>query len=191
MNEGDFLGGGLVIGPLGLGLTLVLLAVAAWMFARTRQEQSGLPSGKVVYSDMGAWMEQQDALYSPDLQLVGRPDYLVEAADGGLIPVEVKSRNAPRRPHDAHVLQLAAYCLLVEETYGIRPTHGILQYRDNAFAIDYTEDLEEDLLDLLADMREDMFEEDIDRDHDDWRRCARCGVNEFCYQRLMPVSSKQ
>jgi CRISPR/Cas system-associated exonuclease Cas4 (RecB family) len=73
---------------------------------------------------------------------------------------------------------------LVEETYGIRPTHGILQYRDGAFAIDYTIDLEEDLLDLLADMREDMFEEEIDRDHEDWRRCARCGVRDYCYQRL-------
>jgi CRISPR-associated exonuclease Cas4 len=81
-------------------------------------------------------------------------------------------------------LQLAAYCLLVEEVYGIRPSHGILQYRDNAFAIDYTDDLEEDLLDLLADMREDMFEEEIDRDHDDRRRCARCGVRTYCNQRL-------
>lgn len=184
MNEGDLLDGGLVIGPLGLGLTLVLLAVAAWLFSRSREERSGLPAGKVIYNDMGAWTKQQDALYSPSLQLVGRPDYLVEAHNGGLIPVEVKSQNAPKKPHESHVLQLAAYCLLVEETYGIRPTHGILQYRDNAFAIDYTLDLEEDLLDLLAEMREDMFEEEVDRSHDDWRRCARCGVKEFCYQRL-------
>jgi CRISPR-associated exonuclease Cas4 len=184
MNEGDLFSGGLVLGPIGLGVTLVLLAVVVWLFARSREEQSGLPRGKVIYSDMGAWTEQEDALFSSSLQLVGRPDYLVEAADGDLIPVEVKSSNAPQKPHEAHVLQLAAYCLLVEEVYGIRPSHGILQYRDNAFAIDYTDDLEEDLLDLLADMREDMFEEEIDRDHDDRRRCARCGVMAYCNQRL-------
>lgn len=184
MNESDLLNDSLVIGPIGLGLTLLLLAAAAWLFARSREEGSGLPAGKVVYNDMGAWMEQQDALFSAHLGLVGRPDYLVEAPDGGLIPVEVKSRTAPTRPHEAHVLQLAAYCLLVEETYGVRPTHGIIQYRDNAFAIDYTFELEDDLLDLLADMREDMFEDEVDRNHDDRRRCVRCGVKEFCYQRL-------
>ncbi|MFZ0546829.1 MAG: PD-(D/E)XK nuclease family protein [Candidatus Promineifilaceae bacterium] len=184
MNQGDLLSGGLIIGPLGLGLTLVLLAVVAWMFARSRQEQTRMPDGKVIYTDTGTWLKQQDALFSPNLQLVGRPDYLVAAADGQLIPVEVKSRTSPHKPHESHILQLAAYCLLVEETYGVRPTYGILQYRDNAFAIDYTDDLEEDLLDLLTEMREDMFEEEIDRDHDDWNRCARCGVKDFCYQRL-------
>ena len=184
MNEGDLLADGLTIGPLGLGFTLVLLALAAWLFARSRHEKSGLPAGHVIYTDTGAWIEQHDTLYSPDFRLAGRPDYLVETPGGGLIPVEVKSSQAPQEPHEGHILQLAAYCLLVEETYGIRPTHGILQYRDGAFAIDYTNDLEEDLLDLLADMREDMFEEEIDRDHEDWRRCARCGVRDYCYQRL-------
>jgi CRISPR-associated exonuclease Cas4 len=184
MSEVDLLNGGMVIGPVGLGVTLVLLAIVAWLFARSREEASGLPSGKVIYSDAGAWTANQETLFSPALQLAGRPDYLIEAPDGGLIPVEVKSRPAPKKPLESHILQLAAYCLLVEEVYGIRPSHGILQYRDNAFAIDYTDELEDDLLDLLADMREDMFEEAVDRDHEDPRRCLRCGVREFCDQRL-------
>jgi CRISPR-associated exonuclease Cas4 len=184
MNEGDLLNGGLVYGPLGLGITFILLAVVAWLFASSKREKTGLPAGEVIYTDTGAWTEQEDTLYSANLQLVGRPDYLVQAKNGDLIPVEVKSSNAPRRPYQAHILQLAAYCVLVEEVYGVRPSHGILQYRDNAFAIDYTEELEDDLLDLLADMREDMFEDEINRDHNDRRRCARCGVKELCNQRL-------
>jgi CRISPR-associated exonuclease Cas4 len=187
MNEGDLLNDGLVLGPLGLGLTFILLAAAAWLFASSQHKKTGLPSGKVVYSDTrdtDSWSEQEDVLYSSSLQLSGRPDYLVEERDGSLIPVEVKSGSAPRRPHQGHVLQLAAYCLLVEEVYGIRPSHGIIQYRDNAFAVTYSEELEDDLLDLLADMREDMFEDDIGRSHDDGRRCVRCGVRQYCNQRI-------
>ncbi len=100
------------------------------------------------------------------------------------VPVELKSKNAPKEPHEGHILQLAAYCLLVEENYGIRPDYGIIQYRDKAFAVNYTEDIEEDLLDLLADMQTDLMELEVDRDHNDWGRCSRCGVRARCSQRL-------
>ena len=110
--------------------------------------------------------------------------YLVEHAGGVIIPVEVKSAPAPPEPYDGHVLQLAAYCLLVEENYGVRPPYGIIQYDDDAFEIEYTEDLEEGVLDLLAAMREDSFSADLARDHDDPRRCARCGFRDACAQAL-------
>jgi len=100
------------------------------------------------------------------------------------VPVELKSGRAPAEPWEAHIFQLAAYCLLVEENYGIRPSHGIIQYKNRAFAVDYTAELEEDFLDLLADMREDLYEVELDRDHNDWARCAKCGVRRDCTQRL-------
>ena len=82
------------------------------------------------------------------------------------------------------MLQLAAYCLLVEENFGVRPPYGILQYRDGAFAIDYTDDLEADLLDLLAEMRATRAEADPEPDHDDPRRCAACGLRAACDRRV-------
>lgn len=100
------------------------------------------------------------------------------------MPVELKSGRAPQEPWEGHVLQLAAYCLLVAETYGVRPPFGILQYKDKAFAIDFSESLEEDLFDLLAEMRESQFEGELDRDHNDWQRCNRCSMRRHCYQRL-------
>jgi CRISPR-associated exonuclease Cas4 len=172
-------------GPLLLGIALALCAVFVWIWARGKREEAGLPPGEVIYSDSGTWYRQYDALYSPDLQLVGRPDYLVQDHNGEIVPVELKSTLAPSEPHEGHVLQLAAYCLLVEDEFGSRPTHGILQYRDKAFGVEYTVDLEEDLLDLLADMREDLFDDELDRDHDEWRRCAHCGMRENCNQSLV------
>lgn len=169
---------------LALGILLALLAVAGAVFSERRRAAAGLPDGTVIYADDSAWIRQREPLYSPDLRLVGKPDYLVQEVGGMIAPVEIKSGRAPGRPHQGHVMQLAAYCLLVDEVFGRRPTYGILQYQDQAFAIEYTVDLEEDLLDLLAEMREDMFEGEIDRDHNDWARCARCGLRDHCYQRL-------
>ncbi len=172
----------------GLPLVIVLLLLGTAVFlafrSRNLQEQSGLPPGDVIYSDSGAWFPNADVLVASAYGLSGKPDYLVQQADGSIVPVEIKSGRAPYEPWEGHVLQLAAYCLLTEEAYGQRPPFGILQYQDKAFAIDYTPDLEEDLLDLLTEMRDSQFEGELDRDHNDWQRCARCGMNNVCYQRI-------
>lgn len=163
---------------------LILATLLVWRWSRRLQRQTGLPDGDVIYTDTGAWIPNEQPLFADDLHLVGKPDYLVKQANGAMIPVEIKSRRAPAEPYDSHVLQLAAYCLLVEVNYGVRPAYGILQYRDQAFAIDYDDALEDDLLDTLAAMRADLYADDVDRDHNDWRRCAKCSLNQSCYQRL-------
>ena len=169
-----------------LGLVLLLIAISMGLLWRARalQNRTGLPDGDVIYDDTGAWYPNAETLVARDFLLVGKPDYLVEQPDGGIIPVELKSGRAPDKPWEGHVLQLAAYCLLVDECYGIRPDFGILQYPERAFAVDYTEELEEDLLDLLADIRDDTFEAELDRDHNDWHRCHQCSVRHRCVQRI-------
>ena len=170
---------------LGIGFLLLALALILWWRGGVLAEQSGLPNGRILYNDAGGtWITNDEPLYDPQLRLVGKPDYLVEEANGMVVPVEIKSVRAPAEPYESHLYQLAAYCLLVERAFGIRPSHGIIQYKDRAFAVDYTDELREDLLDLLAEMREDMLESQVDRDHNDWSRCARCGVASACTQRL-------
>lgn len=169
---------------LAVGFALMVVAVVALWRGRRLWAESGLPAGEVVYSDAGTWYPTHDTLVALDLKLMGKPDYLIKQANGRILPVEVKSRLAPSQPFESHVLQVAAYCLLVEQNYGIRPTHGILQYQDKAFSIGYTAELEENLLELLAQMRQDMLEPELDRDHEEPRRCARCGFRDYCDQRL-------
>lgn len=165
----------------------VFLALAAvwllWQSSRQRKE-AGLPGGRVIYTDTRAWGPVEKPLFDARLNLTGKPDYLVEQ-DGHIIPVEVKTGRTPEAPRDAHVFQLAAYCLLVERTYGVRPTHGILHYPDRTFAIDYSAELESALLDLLADMRIQERQGEADRSHEDSGRCARCGYRKHCDQRLV------
>jgi CRISPR-associated exonuclease Cas4 len=163
-------------------LLLLVGAVLLWL-ARRLRARSGLPAGRVVAADVGPWRRLDRPLFSRRHGLTGRPDYVV--ADGAdLIPVEVKSARAPARPYASHVLQLAAYCLLVAETSGRRPPYGILRYADRTFPIPYTRELEEQLLEVLEAMREDLAAGDAPRRHQDPRRCAACGYREVCEEAL-------
>jgi CRISPR-associated exonuclease Cas4 len=167
-----------------LAAALALLWLAAWLRGR-----AGMPVGRLVYSDTGQWEDVPEPLYAPSSNLAGRPDYLVRRWKR-VIPVEVKSTGAPGEPYRSHVLQLAAYCLLVEEVYGERPPYGLLHYapadgQERTFAVRYTRALERELLDTLEWMREDWQHRRADRDHDDPARCRSCSYAEYCDQRLM------
>lgn len=162
---------------------LLLAALFILGIAGKQRRASGLPAGRVIYSDTGQWRRVEKPLYDPTYGLTGKPDYLVEE-NGVVIPVEVKSSRAPSLPHDSHVFQLAAYCLLVEQTYGQRPPYGILRYRDRTFSIDYTEALEQELKTLLDQIRKQEKRGEAGRSHQEPARCARCGYRSICEQRL-------
>jgi CRISPR-associated exonuclease Cas4 len=162
-------------------LLLVVGVLLLWLGQR-RAARLGLPSGRVISIDTSGLARPERPLYDRHLDLIGRPDYLVETRRGP-VPVEVKSGRSPATPHDSHVLQLAAYCRLAEATRGRRPPHGILKYADRTFAIDYTSGLENALLDLLAEMRRTEGGAP-DRSHDSPPRCSGCGYREACDQRL-------
>ncbi len=64
-----------------------------------------------------------ETLFAKTLPLVGRPDYLIKRGEY-IIPVEKKNTKAPRDQYVNNNMQLMAYCLLVQETFGIRPPGG-------------------------------------------------------------------
>jgi CRISPR-associated exonuclease Cas4 len=163
-------------------LLLLLALLFFWLSARQRRA-SGLPGGRVIYTDTRAWGPLEKPLFDAALGLSGKPDYLVEQ-NGHLIPVEVKTGRTPQAPYDAHIFQVAAYCLLVEKAYGRRPPYGILHYPERDFAVDYTPGLEAALLDLLAEMRRDERRASVDRSHVDEQRCRGCGFRSICDQKL-------
>jgi CRISPR-associated exonuclease Cas4 len=166
-----------IAGLIVIGLILLVIS--------SRQRRSlGLPAGRVVYSDQKLWGKLEKPLYSPQLRLVGKPDYLIRKG-AALIPVEVKSRRPLQSPSESHLFQLAAYCLLVEHAFGKRPPQGILSYPDGAVAIDYTQELESRLIRLIEDIRtKDRFDS-VERSHASPARCRCCGFNAICDQALV------
>jgi CRISPR-associated exonuclease Cas4 len=164
-----------------MAVVLIIAANLLLWLARRKRQAAGIPPGRIVYTDTGMMRKVEKPLYDASLNLTGRPDYLVKRK-GHWIPVEVKSGWSPSVPYESHILQLAAYCILVERSTGQRPPYGILKYRNRSYEIEYTLQLENDLLNLLVEMRHQMRRGEAERSHDESARCARCGYRSLCDQ---------
>ncbi len=168
-----------------LYLSLFSLFVALLLFISSfrLKRRSGLPAGKVVYSDTSRWGKVEKPLYDPALRLSGKPDYLVKQGRQ-IIPIEVKARSAPRMPYDGHIYQLAAYCLLVTREFSCRPHQGLIHYTDRTFAVDFSPALEASTLAIIHEMQEQTEGSQVDRSHDNPRLCQSCSYRFICDQSL-------
>lgn len=112
---------------LAVGLLLAILC-AVELSRRAREGRWGT----LAAIDSG----RPETLRSERYRLIGRPDIVRRRSDGRRIPVEVKRRAAPvTGPFRSHVVQVWAYCLLLEETDGRAPPFGILRYSDREVAV--------------------------------------------------------
>ena len=135
--------------------------------------------GKIEYIDM----ERSKVFKSEKYGLSGRPDYIIKLRNQ-IIPVEEKKGRTPRGPLFSHILQIAAYCLLIEETTGEAPSHGLLKYPEHEHDIEYDDDLKGVLLQKLQEMRVVMEKGDAHRNHNRPGKCLNCSRREVCPERL-------
>jgi CRISPR-associated exonuclease Cas4 len=176
--------GGLNGWPLFAAAFLVLLAGLLFLaIARLLRRSSGMPGGEIIYADHGSREKPEKPLYDASLGLTGKPDYLVRRKDL-VIPLEVKSMWAPFTPYDSHVMQLGAYCILVEKQFNARPPYGLLRYRNRTFRVPFTPELEEAVIGHIERIRGLKEKEGAARSHDQPNRCARCGYRHVCDQRI-------
>jgi len=138
-------------------------------------------SGRLDYVGEGA--ELPEVLRSSEHGLSGRPDYVTVTEDGLTVPVEVKTGRVPRGPLFSHVLQVGAYCLILEDM-GRKVDHGVLKYGEQEHVIDFDENLRELLLIKLEEMREAMRTGVVARSHDRPGKCRSCSRRERCPERL-------
>lgn len=145
---------------------------------------------KLLIKREGPELENQDlipdgeypakTLYSEKYDLAGKPDMILKKGNERF-PIEVKSSFVRDKPYPSHILQLIAYCLLIEEYYGVRPSYGILRYRNKDFQINYTKDRENSLLTQLRMMRQtDPENSDLPPVCEDSRKCRHCGYKRYC-----------
>ena len=121
-------------------------------------------------------------LRSKKHNLSGRPDYIL-VVNGNYIPVEIKTGRTPRGPLFSHVLQLAAYCLLIEEEYA-HPPYGILKYENAEHRIDFDDKLRVLLLKKLGEMKRAVKTGEVHRNHNRPGKCKNCSRRKFCPESL-------
>jgi CRISPR-associated exonuclease Cas4 len=115
-------------------------------------------------------------LTSHRYKLTGQPDYIFEE-HGERFPMERKSRELDARgPYDGERLQLAAYCLLLEEHTGRPVRRGRLEYRNRALDIPF-----DSALRAIPPLR---GAHTVRRNHSSAARCRGCGFRRRCSDSL-------
>jgi len=148
--------------------------------ARSTREKYQV-AGPLVYVD--SEREKPKLFVSRRYGLSGRPDAVILEGDVH-IPVEVKTGRTPRGPLFSHILQVAAYCLLLEDEYGKAPPYGIVRYGDVSHEIEYNEDLKKLVIGKLAEMRACVARGEAHRNHNRPGKCVHCSRRGVCPERL-------
>jgi CRISPR-associated exonuclease Cas4 len=168
-------------------LVLILFILSLIFFVASRKEATlakearreyGIPHGMVIYTDLD---RPAKPLFSRKFRIAGKPDYIVRDEHlNAYIPVEVKSGYA-KKPHWGHVLQLAAYCILVEEAYSISVPYGLLVYADGKqHHVMFDDALRSKVLSVAAEMRRCLEQGSVEGDSKHKRRCLSCSVRGDC-----------
>jgi len=118
--------------------------------------------GAVEYVDFG----ESELLVSNKYGISGRPDYVLMV------------NNVP------HILQVGAYCLLLEEKTGKSVPYGILKYGVDQHIIEYDESLKRTILQKIGEMRDIANGKSAHRNHNRPNKCVGCSRREFCPEKL-------
>jgi len=172
------------IGSLALLALLTALALLPRQKDIAREQVRKRYTGwRLVYSDERKAKRLRGVVYSKLLRaesggLTGKPDMIFKRRFGrGLMPVELKSGRIKDAdaPHEGDLLQLAAYFVIIEEAYGVRPKLGRIVYSDGAFRVWNTRALRQWLADTMARMRH-MLEagEDAEEANSGFAECRYC-----------------
>ena len=173
---------------IGLGLLLAAFALLILLLNDRRFQRArlvaerhralGLPEGELVYEDADG---QGEPLSSSSYPLVGKPDYVIKLPDGKPVPIELKpSVHDATAPHSNHVIQLAAYCIILEDYFVQPPTHGILRYADREFTVEYTPALKKKVIRLLTEMARCSEKQPPPLTRQRASKCRACAFQAIC-----------
>ena len=148
---------------------------------RKTKEKHKIQQGKITYKDLD---KPAKPLFSKKYRISGKPDYIIRK-DNHYVPVEFKSGNHSY-PMKNHVLQLAAYCQLIEENYNDFVSFGVLIYNNSMdFKIPFDPKIRFELENTLKKMRYSLRTGNISLNHNDPNRCKACSMRKNCNKKII------
>jgi CRISPR-associated exonuclease Cas4 len=162
---------------LSFGSGLLIFGLIQLIWRRMRQ------TSKITYQGAKAFRNRR-TLVSQEIGLAGKPDYLLDM-NGSIVPVLTRNNPAPEIPHEAHIMQVVAYCLLIAEETRRRPRYGVIRYGDGrTFEVDFDEESVERLSRIMEDIDSSRHRTAVPISHHDRRRCYACCHRHRCDQSL-------
>lgn len=157
-------------------MVLIILSKILQIKVDSIKKDYKIQDGKITYTDLNV---PAKAFFSKKYRISGKPDYIVKK-DKRYLPVELKIGSHDSPPKN-HIFQLAAYCQLIEENYGIFVPYGILVYNDGyQFNVPFDPKIRFELENTINEMRHILKNGKINIDFKDQYKCLNCSMKDYC-----------
>jgi len=148
---------------------------------KTLKNKHNIPTGNITYQDLS---RPAKPFFSKRYRITGKPDYIIKN-NNYYLPIEVKT-SAYKEPQENHILQLAAYCQLIEENYKKFVPYGFLIYSDiSRFKIPFDPKTRFELKSTIDNIRNIIKTGKITRNHSEICKCKNCSMRQFCDFKLL------
>jgi len=120
------------------------------------------------------------SLFSKELRLSGKLDCMIISSESEYIPVDFKDTLS--RPHANHVIQLAAYGLLIESHYVTNVERGFIYAipSKTIYPVEITAKLKDDVNNILQKIEKMIIIQDIPEKSGNQNKCQDCEFRNFC-----------
>ncbi len=172
-----------MIGVLLVIISLILFIISKMIKRNVKllKKKYKIQKGKILYQDLN---KPAKPFFSKRYRVTGKPDYVVNNHNC-FIPIEVKT-GTHDKPQKNHILQLAAYCQLIEENYERFVPYGILVYSDKSqYKIPFDPKIRFEFESTVKEIRQNMKTGMIARNHNDLFKCKKCSMRLNCDFKLI------
>ncbi len=150
--------------------------------------------GEELWQKLTPKIKSEIKINSKKLNLVGVIDKL-EVYENKIIPFELKTGSMPvEGVWPSHRVQLAAYCMLLEENYDTKINGGFVHYLDGKEKrkIILNPFLKAEIIQLIKEVENLLRQKEIPEMQENENKCKNCGLKESCFnERLISKHLKE
>lgn len=138
--------------------------------------------GEALWESLTPKLKSEYKIASQNLYLTGKIDQ-VQVFPTMLLPVELKTGKAPKEgAWEDHKIQLAAYALLLEDSFKVPINSGIIRYVDDnqARSIEINPFLKDQVKELVKEVKAMLSSEKLPPLNKNENKCRSCSLKEIC-----------